>query len=292
MQNGRCPQCGRERSLEDLKHDIRSKVESADEEIEALEAEIEELRDEREELEDEVQTLQDSVPDLSDLDDLTIHTLKNNNYDINAVAGQTREKLEQHRTSIKELNEKKDRLETEIEEIEKQLSEVEEAHSETTSRIQELLQESSEEIIVSFRGQWSENYELMAPDLAVEIDLQSDGTVILPGNDGPREYSELSTGEARLLNISFVFTLVQQATDSGEEGHNWECVAMDEPFSNIDKDLRENTLEVLRESDIQFIITTSNEDLTPHFEPNQVKSLNRIHIQYKLDEIEELTTND
>lgn len=51
LQNGRCPQCGRERSLEELKLDLRSKVDSADEEIEALESDIEELRDEKEDLE-------------------------------------------------------------------------------------------------------------------------------------------------------------------------------------------------------------------------------------------------
>lgn len=132
----------------------------------------------------------------------------------------------------------------------------------------------------------------MAPDLAVEIDLLPDGSIILPGNDGPREYGELSTGEVRLLNISFVFTLVQQATDGEDQGHNLECVAMDEPFANIDEDLRVNTIGVLRESDIQFIITTSNGDLTQRFDPDQVKSLNRMHIQYTLDEIEELAADD
>jgi len=292
LQNGRCPQCGRERSLEELKLDLRSKVDSADEEIEALESDIEELQDEKEALENEIQSLQDSVPDLSDLSDLTIHTLKDNDYDIDDVAEETQERLEQHRTTIEDLSTQKDRLETEIEEIEEQLSELDNALTETESRIKELSQESFEEIINSFREQWSENYQSMAPDLAVEINLRPDGTIILPGNDGPREYDELSTGEVRLLNISFVFTLVQQATDREDQGHNLECVAMDEPFANIDEDLRVNTIEVLLESDIQFIITTSNGDLAQHFNRDQVKSLNRMHIQYTLDELEELAADD
>jgi len=292
LQNSRCPQCGRERSLDDLKQDLQSKVESADGEIETLESDIEDLREEKEEVQDEIETLQDSVPDLSDLSNLTIHTLKNNDYDIDAVAEQTQDKLEEHHTTIKELRDRKDQLETEIKEIEEQLTELEESRTETINRIQELSQESFEEIVTSFRDQWSENYESMAPGLAVEIDLRPDGSVILPGNDGPREYSELSTGEIRLLNISFVYTLARQATDGGDGGHNWECIVMDEPFANIDEDLRNDTLEVLRETDIQFIITTSNEDLTRHFDPDQVKSLNRMHIQYTLDEIEELAAND
>lgn len=292
LQNGRCPQCGRDRSLEELKLDLRSKIDSADEEIEGLESDIEELRGEKEEIENEIQSLQDSVPDLSDLRDLTIHTLKDNDYDIDAVAEETQGRLEQHRTTIEELSTQKDQLETEIEEIEEQLSELDDALTETESRIQELSQESFEEIIVSFREQWSDNYQLMAPDLAVEINLRPDGTIILPGNDGPREYDELSTGEVRLLNISFVFTLVQEATERDDQGHNLELVAMDEPFANIDEELRENTIEVLRESNIQFIITTSNGDLTQRFDSDQVKSLNRMHIQYTLDEIEELAADD
>jgi DNA repair exonuclease SbcCD ATPase subunit len=292
LQNGRCPQCGRERSLDNLKQDLRSKIDSADEVIETLESDIEELQNEKEEIEDEIETLQDSVPDLSDLNDLTIHTFKSNDYDIEAVADQTQEEIEEHRRTIEELSEQKDQLEASIEEIEATLSELEESRTATIERIQELSQESFEEIIISFRDQWSENYESMAPDLAVEINLRPDGSIILPGNDGPREYDELSTGEVRLLNISFVYTLARQATDSGSEGHNWECIVMDEPFANIDEDLRNNTIEVLRDSDIQFIITTSNEDLTRHFDPNQVKSLNRMHIQYTLDEIEELAADD
>jgi DNA repair exonuclease SbcCD ATPase subunit len=292
LQDGRCPQCGRERSLDNLRQDLRSKIDSADEVIETLESEIEDLRNEKEKIENEIKTLQDSVPDLSDLNDLTIHTLKSNDYDIEAVADQTQEKIKQHRSTINELSKQKDQLEASIGEIEAKLSELEESHTATIERIQELTQESFEDIITSFRDQWSENYELMAPDLAVEINLRSDGSIILPGNDGPRAYDELSTGEVRLLNISFVYTLARQATDSRSEGHNWECIVMDEPFANIDEDLRNNTIEVLRNSNIQFVITTSNEDLTRHFDPNQVKSLNRMHIQYTLDEIEELAADD
>lgn len=292
LQDGRCPHCGRERSLDDLKQDLRAKVESADDEIEELEAKIEDIREEKKEVKDEIETLRDSVPDLSDVNNLTIHTLKSNDYDIEAVAEQTQRELEEHRSTIEELRDEQEQLESEITELEKRLEELEAAHAVTTERIQELSQESFEDIITSFRNRWSENYGSIALDLAVDIDLRPDGTIILPGNDGPREYDELSTGEVRLLNISFVYTLAQQATDSGEEGHNWECVVMDEPFANIDEDLRDSTLEVLRESNIQFILMTSNDDLTRHFDPSHVKSLDRMHIQYTFDEIEELATDD
>jgi DNA repair exonuclease SbcCD ATPase subunit len=292
LQNGRCPQCGRERSLNELKQELRSKVESSDEEIADLETDIEELESEKEDVEDEIETLQDSDPNLSDLNDLTIHTLKDNDYDLDEVEERTREELEEYRSTIEELEEEKEQLEAEIDEIEEELSELEDTYSAVRNEIEELTQESFDEVISSFLENWSRNYRLMAPDLAVEIDLQPDGSVVLPGNDGPREYSELSTGEVRLLNIAFVFTLVQQATSSGEEGYNWECVVMDEPFANIDDPLQENALEVLRDSDIQFIITTSNGDLEGQFSPSQVKSLDRMAIQYTLNEIGELETDD
>jgi len=292
LQRGQCPQCGRERSLDDLKQDLQTKVESADDEIEALESEIKYLQEKKEEVENEIETLRDSIPDLSDANDLTIHTLKSNNYDIDAVTEQTQKKLEEHHSTIEELREKQEWLKTEITEIKQQLEELKETRKGTIDRIDDLSQRSFENIVTSFRDRWSENYESMAPDLAVEINLRPDGEIILPGNDGPRGYDELSTGEVRLLNISFVYTLAQQVTNSGGEGHDWECIVMDEPFANIDENLRDSTLGVLRESDIQFIITSSNENLSRRFDPDQVKSLSRMHIQYTLDEIEELTANE
>ncbi|SEW17321.1 SbcC/MukB-like Walker B domain-containing protein [Natrinema salifodinae] len=292
LQNGRCPQCGRKRDLDELKSHLSSKVERADDDVEALETEIEELQEEKGQLEDEIESLQDSVPDLSDLNDLTQHTLEDNDYDIDAVAERTQVELDQHREHVEKLRERKDRLETEIVEVEATLADLDDELTATNDRIDELSQESFEEIIQSFRDAWSENYQAMAPELAVEIDIESDGTIILPGNEGAREYDELSTGEIWLLNLSFAYTLAEQATETEDAGHNWEILVLDEPFANIDEDIREETLEYIRDSDIQFIIMTSNEDLESHFNPQQVKSLDRIQVQYTFDDMEELIADD
>ncbi|MFC7230968.1 SbcC/MukB-like Walker B domain-containing protein [Saliphagus sp. GCM10025308] len=292
LQNGRCPQCGRKRDLDELKSHLNSKVERADDDVEALETKIEELQEEKDELENEIESLQDSVPDLSDLNDLAQHTLEDNDYDIDAVAERTRKELDQHREHIEELQERKDRLEAEVVEIEATLADLDDELTAINDRIDELSQESFEEIIQSFRDAWSDNYQEMAPELAVEINIESDGTIILPGNEGAREYDELSTGEIWLLNLSFAYTLAEQATEAEEGGHNWEILVLDEPFANIDEDIREETLEYIRDSDIQFIIMTSNEELESHFNPQQVKSLDRIQVQYTFDDMEELIADD
>lgn len=292
LQNGRCPQCGRERDLSELKDQLRSKVERADEDVEELENEIAELEKEKDELEDEIEALQESVPDLSDLNDLTQHTLEDNDYDIDAVAERTRKELDQHQEHVEELRERKDQLETEIEEVEAELAELNEGLIVTEERIDELSEESFEEIVRSFQDAWSENYQALAPELAVEIQIESDGTIILPGNEGAREYDELSTGEGRLLNLSFAYTLAEQATQAEDGGHGWETIVLDEPFANIDEDIQENAIEYIRHSDLQFIIMTSNEDLESYFNPQQVKSLDRIQVQYTFDDMEELIADD
>lgn len=292
LHQGRCPQCGRERDLEDLKQELRSKVERADEDVESLEDEIEDLQEEKEDLVDEIEALQDSVPDLSDLNDLTQHTLEDNDYNIDAVVERTQEELEQYQEHVEELRERRDQLKNEIDEIEAELAGLGKDLTTTNERIAELTEESFEELVQSFREAWSENYQSMAPDLAVEIELESDGTIILPGNEGPRSYDELSTGERRLLNLSFAYTLAQQATDHETGGHNWEILVLDEPFANIDEEIRENAIEFIRDSNLQFIITSSNEGLESHFNPQQVEALDRIQVQYTFDDVEELIADD
>lgn len=288
LRDSRCPQCGRKRSLEELKQNLRSKVDSADDEVETLEKEVEKLQQEKEEIQNKISSLRSSTPDISDLNDLAIHTLKKNNYDIDAVKQETQEELEKYRSTISDQQDQKEQLENRIEEIKKQLDALKRERKDAAKKIKNLSQESFQEIVTDFRSQWSENYQAMAPDLAVDINLQSDGEIILPGSDGPRRYDELSTGEVRLLNISFVYTLTQQANDGEDVNHNLKCIVMDEPFANVDDDLQNSTLEILRSSEVQFIITTSNEDMTNKFDQGQINRLNRMHIQYKLDETEEL----
>ncbi|KZX49060.1 ATP-binding protein [Haloarcula sp. K1] len=159
LDRGKCPHCGQDRSLDDLKTNLRSRVESADDTVNQLEAGIEELKEEQAEIENEIDSIQASIPDLSDLNDLTKFTLEDNNYDIEAVAERTKNELEQHRAEVDRLNTQKQSLEEERDEIQDSLDEMDESLEQVTERIDELERDSFEEIVMSFQEKWSENYE-------------------------------------------------------------------------------------------------------------------------------------
>ncbi len=276
LRNGQCPHCARERSLDDLKSNLHEKVETADETVGLLERKIEALQKEKSEVENEIESIQSSVPDLSDLNDLTRHTLEENDYDLDAVATETKKRLEQHRDEVDHLTEKKQQVEKEIESIEATLAELEGTHESVTQEISELQKESFEKVITEFQENWSTNYRELAGDLGQEIRIEPDGSVQLPGNEGPRNYNQLSTGETRLLNIAFASTIAQTSTDTED---NFDIVVIDEPFANLEADNRESAIEFIHDSELQFLITTSNEETKSSFDESQIESLQTMPIQ-------------
>ena len=286
MSRGQCPHCGRERSLEELKQNLEQKIDRADNTISDLEARIEELNEEKEEIEEEIETHQSSIPDLSDLNQLTKLTLRENDYDLDAVAERTQQELEQHREEVDRLKNREQQLEDEIKSVEAEIEEMKTAHEQLTQRIQELQEESFNKIVLSFQERWSENYQQMAQDLGLEIHIEQDGSVRLPGNEGPRNYSEVSTGEARLLNLSFSYTVAQTAAENDATDDSLETIFLDEPFANLEDEKRDSALQFIQDSDIQFVITSSNKSLGTRFNPSQVKSLDQMPIQLTWDDIE------
>ncbi|AEM58765.1 ATPase AAA [Haloarcula hispanica N601] len=287
LDRGKCPHCGQDRSLDDLKTNLRSRVESADDTVNQLEAGIEELKEEQAEIENEIDSIQASIPDLSDLNDLTKFTLEDNNYDIEAVAERTKNELEQHRAEVDRLNTQKQSLEEERDEIQDSLDEMDESLEQVTERIDELERDSFEEIVMSFQEKWSENYEALAGELGLEVRVEEDGQILLPGNGGPRKYSELSTGESRLLNLAFAHTVASVARENENSDDSFEVVVLDEPFANLEDDQRDSAIDFIRDTDIQYIIASSNESLQRHFDPHQVEGLQTMTVQLTWDDLDE-----
>jgi len=287
LNRGECPHCGQDRSLDDLKTNLRSRVESADDTVEQLEAEIEELEEEQAEIEDEIDSIQASIPDLSDLNNLTKFTLEDNDYDIEAVAERTKNELEQHRAEVDHLKTQKQSLEEERDEIQESLDEMAESLEQVTERIDELERDSFEEIVRSFQEKWSDNYEALAGELGLEVRVEEDGQVLLPGNEGPRTYGELSTGESRLLNLAFAHTVASVARENEISEDSFEVVVLDEPFANLEDDQRDNAIDFIRDADIQYIIASSNESLQRHFDPHQVEALQTMTVQLTWDDLDE-----
>lgn len=287
LSRGDCPQCGRERPLEELKENLSEKVDNSDDVIEELEETKDELLEEKNELEDEIEELQSQDSDLSNLNDLTKLTLEEHDYDIDAVSERTEEELETYRTQVDELTTKQNELENEIEEIEEELSTIEDSISDINDRIESLTEDSFNEIILSFQDSWTENYQGMARDFGLEIRIEPDGSILLPGNEGARTYGELSTGESRLLNLSFALTVAEAVKQSDTSEDCLETLVLDEPFANLDEEKRQTAISFLKDSELQIIITSANEDLQPHFESEQIESLETMSVQLTWSDIDE-----
>ena len=284
LQNSQCPHCARDRSLDDLKSNLRAKVDGSGEAIDTLEQEIEELDSEREKIDEEITALQESVPDLSDLNNLTKHTLKDKEYDIEAVAEETEKRLAQHRDEVDNLKEKKQSLKHERDQIEAELTDLRDSIDTVEKEITALHEQSFEEGIADFEERWSECYQEIADDLGQEIRIGHQGTVQLPGNEGARDYSQLSTGETRLLNLAFAYTV---ATTEKAVEDNFDVIVLDEPFANLESDKRERAITFIQDVNVQFLVMTSNEAIRDMFDPALIASLQRMTIQLTWEDWED-----
>lgn len=292
LSGDRCPHCGRERSLDEVREHLKDRVDEADAKIDSLESEVEELRNEKEQIEDNIHNLEKSSPALSGINDLTIHTLKKNNYDISAVHSETQKRLKKQKETIEELKQRRAELEKEISEIESKLDGLRENLQDTVHEVEELRLTSFEEDIEAFQEAWSDNYQELAPDLAAQIRINQDGSIAIPGTFRSRDYQQLSTGEVRLINIAFALTIAEKSASNSNNGHQFECIILDEPFTNIDGEIRDRAIEYMQNSDFQFILTTSEEAVANRFESNQIEPLDRINIQTTFEDLEDLATDD
>lgn len=279
LTRGDCPHCGQSRSISDLKSDIRERVDQADESIEPLEEEIEKLESEISEIDDKIDELRDAEPELKEVDSLVEKALENADYDIDTARKETKKWREEYKADIEADRERLQEIEERIEERKLEISEFQESVEAAETALDELSEKSFEEEIESFQNRWSENYQMLAPELSADIEINREGEVRIPGPelDGPRTYDQLSSGERRLLNISFAFTLAQLANEETE--NHWEVLVMDEPLTNVEGDIKETVVASLLDSEVQCIFTTSNEQIKSLFHPRNVKDLDRIELE-------------
>lgn len=281
LNRGNCPHCGQSRGLSELKADLREQIDEADESIKPLEEEIEALQTELEEIENEIEQLRGEDPELAEVDSLVQTALDNADYDIETARQDTEEWLKEYQETLEEDKERLADIEERIAQREAVIERLQASLRVAEEAFHDVAEECFTDEIVYFQERWTENYQALAPDLASTIEITRDGTVNVPGtrSDGVRSYDKLSSGEQRLLNISFAFTLAQLAGETSDGAHHWEVLVMDEPLTNVEEEIQEHAVSVLVDSDIQCIMTTSNETIRSLFRPRNVKNLDRIALE-------------
>jgi DNA repair exonuclease SbcCD ATPase subunit len=284
IDTGNCPYCGRNHSLEDLKQSISERIDHSDDLLEDLEAEIEELQEQRQEVTEDIEQLRDEQPEIGDLNGFVKRRLDDYNHDIQTVQQHTQEELENISESLSEARAKKEELAERKERTEERLDAYTDALDTASEKVEELTEESLEAGIQEFSDAWEDAYNEMNSNLELEISINEEGRIQFPGRNNLREYDRggnLSGSELHLLNISFVCTLSQFATEN--EVIDWDTIVLDEPFSNLQEDdNKEAALEYLTGLDKQLIATTSDDSLGTWFD--NVEVLEREPLQTTLGE--------
>jgi DNA repair exonuclease SbcCD ATPase subunit len=275
----RCPQCGRERDLTELREQLREKVDNADDRIEGLKEQIGELEEELLEVKAEITELKESEPELRDLNQFIRTALKQAEYDIEQLRETTEAELAQKQEDLVEFKAQKEELSAQLEKRRELIDAIDESISAAEVQIEELETDAFEEIRETFTDRLSEVYQEIAPNLGTEVGLTSDGELEFPGtgSEGIRPYDRLSSGEKRLVNLAFGLTVAQFA-QGNEDAHNWEVLVLDEPLTNLESDIQDAAARYLRDTDIQCIMTSPLDRVQSHFQDDhsQIIQLDRI----------------
>jgi len=76
-----------------------------------------------------------------------------------------------------------------------------------------------------------------------------------------------------LLNLSFALTLNEHGRRTS--AINWGTIILDEPFSNLDSERKESSLDHLLDADPQIIMTSSDQTVISELEDHQNLKLER-----------------
>jgi DNA repair exonuclease SbcCD ATPase subunit len=275
----RCPQCGRDRDISELRESLQDKVEGADGRIEELKEDIVDLEEELSEVKADISELQESEPELNELNQFVRTALKQAEYDTDNLRETTQEELEQRRSDLEEFERLQGELQSELERREELLDSIDNSLASAKNRVEELEENAFEEIREKFTNRVSEVYQEIAPDLGTEVGLTSGGKLEFPGtgSEGIRTYDRLSSGEKRLVNLAFAITMAEFAKEQ-ENTHNWEVLILDEPLTNLESDIQDAAARYLRESEFQCIMTSPLDRIQSHFRDtdSRIIPLNRI----------------
>jgi DNA repair exonuclease SbcCD ATPase subunit len=260
---------------------LETEKERSEGQLEEITRELEELRERKEEVESEIQSLKKERPEIADLNSYAVDQLKVFDHNIESIHTKAKEERAEAEEAIEEYSEKLENIEEEITALNEDISELEEEQESKQASIEQLENEDISTKISDFEEVWNHHYQRLTPQIAEDIHFQRNGEIVLVNNDGRRrEYDrrgDLADAEVVLLNISFAITLNQIALDRGTIA--WETIILDEPFARLDRGLKEDAVDYLRELDTQVIMTSSDEYIWQEFGYATTLSLQR---QYKL----------
>ncbi|QOS13119.1 AAA-type ATPase domain protein [Haloferax gibbonsii] len=274
----RCPFCNQQHSIQDLKDHLRDEKASNEGRPGELTHKISEHRDRLNKIESEIESIEQEIPAVAELNSLAVDKLRDSNTTVESLGEVASTEVPKLKESLKENRSKLESRVSELDEVHSSVSDLEATIEDKRTKLEHLKTNDYKNKIGEFETTWSNRFSEIAGGLSLSLKIFTEsGEIALPGGgDGTRYYDrrgDLSDSEIHLVNLSFTLALNHHANRS--DTINWQSIVLDEPFSYLDEDTKETTLEYLRDSDLQVFVTSSDDSVKEKFDRSQTLELVR-----------------
>lgn len=277
----RCPVCDRDTDTVLRRLSVASDLVGSDDggeevsDVEELDEKIDDHETERAEVENRIADLQSEQPGLSELDDEVQRRLQRYDRQIDVVVATAREQLDDLTAELEQLRAQRDDLETGLQEADDELTRRTEQCEEAREQSREY-QREARDAVDEFEDRWTRTFRRLSPTLGVEVRVQANDGIVLPGESARTYGANLSEAERLLLNLSFGITLEETLDD---ERAPFSTFVLDDPLVHLDEDVAEEVLSFIeQDDDRQYVVTTSNETAT-----DSISNVERLARQPSLD---------
>ena len=230
--SGKCPTCG---------NNIDSnKIAESKQRMQDYAKQYKELEQKRKNLETQytpiIKSCDDKINELKDKINKIDHEIKLYNNNLKLVS--------ENYDALIQDNEKK------IKEVEKQISEVDIEIGEWNEMNDLFSKTLRYKLLNSLIPQINQSIQYfinkLELDYSVSFDQEFKSHIMVEGNEKAIQYSDLSTGQKKSIDVAIIFGIIQNIIANV----NFNIFFLDELFSNMDSDARNNMLMLLKESSL------------------------------------------
>lgn len=270
FKSGSCPTCGQEIDATKISESKTRMLEYANK--------YKELESKRKKLEEEY------TPIIRDLDDKIS--------DIKSKIQKIDQDIKIYNNNLRIVNENYDSLikdnENKIKDIEKQISVVDIEIGEWNEMNELFSKTLRYKLLNSLIPQINNSIQYfinkLELDYTVSFDQEFKSHITIEGNEKQIHYSDLSTGQKKSIDVAIIFGIIQNIIANV----NFNIFFLDELFSNMDTDARNNMLSLLKESvlsDDRTIFVINHSEMADDYFNHKIRvKLERKKIPGKKDE--------
>jgi DNA repair exonuclease SbcCD ATPase subunit len=293
LEEGECPLCGLDRSINSYRDQFVQEKQDAHGQIDDVREQKEELEARLEELDTEIEETRSERPELSEFDAETMRRLEEHDRELAAVVAAARKERDNAKKRLDRKRNERDRTEERREEYQRREKEIGDKIRDLKTKISKR-QKEARDGVEAFTQIWRNVLEEMSGTIRREIEIRSEDGVVAGGDPERvynREKNNLSQAEEQLLNLSFVVA-VNEAVDSDRAA--FDTLFLDEPLARFDETVRDEVLGfILNDDTRQYIFTSSDEAVSEQVPDTMQQRLEKNDdAQWELGDLEEKSSKE